>query len=662
MSLVRLLCFCLIVVCPEGALANDFYDCDHSAENPDVGIPACTRLIDRPQEVDGRAAYNNRGAAWFAKGDLDAAISDFSAAIQRDPSFADAFHNRGRALLRSGAFDKAIVDFGSVIRLNPNNPFAYNDRGLGLLNKGEMHRAIADFDKAISLHPLYAGAISNRASAWHNIDDLDRALEDYHQVIQLAPLDPTGYTNRAIVWIDKGDFEKALDDYNAALNISTNDWRFYSGRGEVLRLIGDYQKSLADHAKAIALAPSSTDALHNRSLVWKDKGDLTRAIEDLSEAILIDPNYSRAYGTRGEIWRLRGDLSRSLLDLDKAIALVPKGPLYLRQRAETWRFKGDFERALADYNAALIINHEDVASFVGRGLTFEKMNQLDHARADYEKALSIPPEKDATSAKPAQLTAQAHLSAILARQEDGTKARIPHDGGRRVALIFGNANYNRFQPLKNPGHDATAVAAVLRKIGFDVIQLHKDASRSQMVQALRDFAIEVRSADWAVVYYAGHGVEYNGVNYLVPKDAEMDFAKKTSQVVPLDSVLSAVQSARKLKLVILDACRENPFGKAKPQVSSTEESIGTGFGRINPKGATMVVYAAKHGQLAADGDGDNSPFATSLMRRLQMPGIEINKMFRLVRDDVIDSTVGRQEPFTYGSLPGREEFYFYAVR
>jgi uncharacterized caspase-like protein len=123
-------------------------------------------------------------------------------------------------------------------------------------------------------------------------------------------------------------------------------------------------------------------------------------------------------------------------------------------------------------------------------------------------------------------------------------------------------------------------------------------------------------------------------------------------------VLGSVEAARKLRLVILDACRDNPFVRQMRRTVASR-SIGRGLGAIEPEGGTLVAYAAKHGQVALDGEGTNSPFVAALVQRLPTPGMEINKLFRVVRDDVIAATGRKQEPFVYGSLPG-EDFFFVA--
>lgn len=249
--------------------------------------------------------------------------------------------------------------------------------------------------------------------------------------------------------------------------------------------------------------------------------------------------------------------------------------------------------------------------------------------------------------------------------------------GRRVALVIGNSAYQKVGALANPQRDAEAVTQALRNIGFDSVTLASDATREKLAEALRTFADEAEKADWAMVYYAGHGIEVGGVNYLLPVEAKIAADRDVQfEAVPLDQVLAAVEQAKKLKLIVLDACRDNPFVPQMRRTAAPEavarastaggvvatRSVGRGLGEAKITGATLVVYAAKHGQIALDGEGGNSPFVTAFVQRIATPGVEINKFFRLVRDDVMELTAGRQEPHTYGSLPGREDFFFVAGR
>ena len=229
----------------------------------------------------------------------------------------------------------------------------------------------------------------------------------------------------------------------------------------------------------------------------------------------------------------------------------------------------------------------------------------------------------------------------------------------RVALVVGNSSYAHGGRLPNPTNDAAAVAQALRQVGFTVTA-RSDLGKQQFEEALKTFTRDAASADVAVVYYAGHGMEMGGTNYLVPVDAvlaadsDVDF-----EAVPLDLVLRSVDGAKRIKVVILDACRNNPFADAMKRTAGASRSIGRGFARVEPAGDMLVAYAAEAGSTAEDGDAPNSPFASALTKRLTQPGVEIRILFGQVRDDVLAETGQRQRPAIYGSLGG-DGFYFVA--
>jgi hypothetical protein len=232
--------------------------------------------------------------------------------------------------------------------------------------------------------------------------------------------------------------------------------------------------------------------------------------------------------------------------------------------------------------------------------------------------------------------------------------------GRRVALVVGNSNYQNVPTLLNPQRDAATVAKALEAAGFQNVTLQVNLGREQLVDALRAFAKQAENADWAVVYYAGHGVEVAGINYLIPTDAKIASDLDISlEAIPIDQVLNAAERARALRLVILDACRDNPFAnQMKRSLTVASRSVGRGLAKIEPDPGTLVVFAAKHGETALDGDGGNSPFVTAFAKDIQVPGVEVRRLFDNVRDDVMDMTGRRQQPYSYGSVPGRQDFYF----
>jgi uncharacterized caspase-like protein len=225
---------------------------------------------------------------------------------------------------------------------------------------------------------------------------------------------------------------------------------------------------------------------------------------------------------------------------------------------------------------------------------------------------------------------------------------------KRVALVLGISNYRNVPRLANPDSDAAAISDIFKQVGFDVVELRRDLGVSEMRKAVREFAVTAADADMAVVYYAGHGMEVDGVNYLIPADAKLlsDFDVE-DEAVPLDRILQAINPARRLRLVILDACRDNPFYKTMRRSTGTR-SVGRGLARVEPTTAdTLIAFAAKAGAVAGDGDGAHSPFATALLNHIVTPGLDLRLAFGRVRDDVLKSTGRRQEPFVYGSLGGQ---------
>jgi uncharacterized caspase-like protein len=234
---------------------------------------------------------------------------------------------------------------------------------------------------------------------------------------------------------------------------------------------------------------------------------------------------------------------------------------------------------------------------------------------------------------------------------------FPQDAfAKRVALIIANGRYAHVAALKNPPFDARLIANALRRAGFSSVDLRIDLGKAAMESALRDFSRQAENAEVALIYYAGHGIESGGENYLIPTDARLERDRDLEvEGTKLDTALRMGEGA-KMRIVILDACRNNPF-LASMQRSVRSRSVGRGLAMIEPEGETLVVYAAKAGATAADGDGANSPFAEALAGRLVQPGLEIGLLFRSVRDDVLKRTNYGQEPFTYGSLSGNA-FYF----
>src|SRR6266568_5525593 len=226
---------------------------------------------------------------------------------------------------------------------------------------------------------------------------------------------------------------------------------------------------------------------------------------------------------------------------------------------------------------------------------------------------------------------------------------------RRVALVVGNSSYQSVPQLPNPARDASSVAKMFRDAGFDTVETLINVGNLEFKRAIRKFEATADQADIAVVYYAGHGLEIGGTNYLIPVDARLASDRDADdEAIPLERLVASADGAKRLRLIILDACRDNPFiNIMRRERKVASRAVVAGLGKVEPTSTdTLIAYAAKAGSTADDGDGDHSPFTTSLLKNLTVPGLDVRLAFGRVRDEVLKITGNRQEPFVYGSLGG----------
>ena len=229
---------------------------------------------------------------------------------------------------------------------------------------------------------------------------------------------------------------------------------------------------------------------------------------------------------------------------------------------------------------------------------------------------------------------------------------------KRVALVIGNSAYQNTPPLANPRNDASAIGQVLKRIGFDVDMVF-DAGKSDMDQALRRFGNKLDGSRAAVFYYAGHGIQVDGINYILPVDANLKKERDLNwEVSDMTVVLKQMEGHNRVNLLFLDACRDNPLSQtlARSMGENRSASIGRGLAPMKASAGTLISYSTKDGEVATDGIGKHSPYTEALLKYIEMPGIEVGLMLRKVREEVIAATNKRQVPWEYGSLLG--EFYF----
>ena len=227
----------------------------------------------------------------------------------------------------------------------------------------------------------------------------------------------------------------------------------------------------------------------------------------------------------------------------------------------------------------------------------------------------------------------------------------------KVALVIGVSKYKNVPPLANTANDADSIGAALRRLGF-AVDLVIDPDRNAMESSIRNFGRKAEGAEASVFYYAGHAIEVGGQNLLVPAPANIQSDRDLRyETIDLDSVLDAVAGRSAVSLLFLDSCRDNPFSK---KLLASSRAIGfRGLGAIDAATGTLIAFATAPGKTAEDGDGQNSPFTTALLRNLERPGIEVRRMLGEVRREVRETTKGRQIPWENSALEG--EFYFKPV-
>ncbi|RZN09327.1 peptidase C14, caspase catalytic subunit p20 [Bradyrhizobium genosp. SA-3] len=501
----------------------------------------------------------------------------------------------------------------------------------------------------------------------------------------------TVYFWRAVGWNKKGEYAKVITDATEAIRLQPSQ-AVYNLRGSAYYDKGEYEIAIADFDDALKLGPPSGIIFHNRGNAWRGKRDYAKAIADYDMSIKADPKSAFSFQNRGISKEALGDLDGALADINQAIRLDPTLPQPRINRTAIWRAKGDLDRAIADGSEAIRLakerppvnimtppNSVPISGYIHRALAYEAKGDYAHAKDDYKATLAIV-ASDAGS-KANQATAKVRLSLLT-----DASAPIPRDApspttqptdpapqqagpaptpapvapGKRMALVIGNGAYAHVKALPNPPNDARAIAKSLRDIGFTVSE-GIDLDRAAMQKVTRDFLREAARAQVAVVYYAGHGVQVDGRNYLIPVDVELKpGANMTEAMIETDTIMAGLDDQVRTNILIFDACRNNPMAQQVASVGGNRGIEGapglaapTSLGTGATLGAgTLIAYATAPGQVALDGEGANSPFSAALSRHIGTPGLEVQQMLTRVRAEVVSTTKNKQVPWSNSSLLG----------
>jgi Flp pilus assembly protein TadD len=499
--------------------------------------------------------------------------------------------------------------------------------------------------KGSGLAELYGA----RANAYRVQADFDHAIADFDEAIRLDPGRAFYLELRGNIWFAKRDYQHAIADYDRAVQLNPKLIPAYIGRASAHFAHGNLDAAIADYQQAIGLNPRAAVLYIQRGNVWRRKGDLPRAIADYSEALRIAPAMVGAHVTRGIALEAAGDRAGARADYEAVTAAEARGEGAVRAQAtarERLAMLDTAERSAAPAPppAANAIPPAPARSQVPPAPT---------PSAAPPPGLAIPP----SSVIPARPAGAAAPSPVMANASPTAPVDAAPGGaaGIRLALVIGNGAYVNATALANPPNDAAVVAKTLREIGFEVIE-GTNLDRAGMERLVRDFLHKAPSARLTLLYYAGHGMQVDGKNYLVPVDAKLSAPSDLAfETLELDKVLAGLDDEARANVVVLDACRDNPLARsfasklgatrsaAAPAGLAGYATVGTG---------TLIAFATAPGQTALDGSGINSPFTTAFIKHVRTRGIEVNQMLTRVRIEVAAGTKNRQVPWANSSLLG----------
>jgi tetratricopeptide (TPR) repeat protein len=433
------------------------------------------------------------------------------------------------------------------------------------------------------------------------------------------------FVNRGAAYYYKGDYAHSIDDNNQAVALDATNYVAHVGLGHAYRDTGDLDRALTNFNEAVRLNPGHASNYHARGLVYLDKLDYDHAIADFSRAIELDPAAIKPYANRGVAYRGKGDFAHAQADFEKALALTVN--------SDNDRRGQDSARAdLAELKATLAKSAPPPPS--------------------------LPPSPPIVSLLTPPLIVPGpvisptpHPPTVSPPQQAAT---APAE--KRVALVIGNAAYQNVRRLDNPANDAHLMADTLRALGFTLVgggpQL--DLDKISLDHMAQTFGQQLRGADVGLLYYAGHGVQIDGENYLVPVNAnptskaDVDFQMTNVQLLVRQMELSGTR----LNLVILDACRNNPFG------GRGLRDAGSGLAQMHAPRGTLIGFATAPNTAALDGIEGNSPYAKALAASMRRPGLGLFDTFNTVAVAVQRSTGGAQEPWFATSPIEGDPFYF----
>lgn len=618
------------------SFADDRSDCLSPGDAP-KRIAACSRAIKagKLKSVDLAAMLEARGRAYLANQQRDLAIADLNEGIRISPS-ADLYSSRGEIHFQNRAYDLAIADFDEAIRLDQKSKRLYLLRGRAHAARQSPQQALADFDEAIRLDggvsSVGTNATTERKTAQAALllqqmstispDCLDVKVDVRSRIAQCKSLLAAGKVESDLLLsslrnriADDDNNDRTADvisNTTVMLALDPADIETLKLRAVAYVATKEFDLALADFTQLARLNPGSKEALMGRGAMLIEKGDFDGAIAELNE-VLRKAKDASALTLRGRAYAGKQEYARALSDYDDALRLEPRD-------ADIVRLREAARMALATgrLQAALPAASRDPAAATT-------------AKAANQQIVAAPPQVPAISPVP-------------------PLPRAPI--GKRVALVMGNGAYQHVPKLENTLNDARTMRDALTALGFEVIY-GENLDRRSMGRHIGEFSSIVRDAEAAIVYFAGHGSTFGDIPYVVPVDSRYEkLSDIPTELIQVETLVSELRRAKGVRLVILDACRDNErelelrrLDAAARGQAARGGAVGRGLARLQNPDGLIVVYSTQHMTTAADGNpGGNSPFTGALARHLMSPGIDIKDVLFRAGQDVITQTGGAQRP------------------
>ena len=399
----------------------------------------------------------------------------------------------------------------------------------------------------------------------------------------------------------------------------------------------------------------SQDNLYKTGIDAYNRGDYHEAIANLSEYLT-----KTARGTKleGDVYYARGmahyknnAYTHAINDFSQALTLGSKNKGNLHWLiGKCQNFKGEYYQATESFAEALPYISDNLKQsqlMFDRAIAYKKIQQKDLAEVYLKRCLTLNPD---------HYLAQEALAEIVSSNNQAITKKSPDASpAKRIALIIGNSKYNEpLGVLKDPASDALDIAEELKKLNFSTV-VKVDLTSAEIKKTIRAFHAQLKESNSSntigLFYYAGHGLQVDGTNYIVPIDAAIKVPKDVERTcIPMDAALDAMQYAEiKTSILILDASRNNPF-------HGTEQSIAKGLAPPNPGLGAFIAFATEPGSVASDGTTSHSLYTQELIKVLRVPGLNVEQVFKKVRENVLKVTEGQQHTWNTSSLG--PEFYF----